>query len=62
MAEYSHESKGHENSKEAKAMKFISSMLLLTIFFTTPTLGGLVKCWLICLGLNKEEGIEYIIF
>ncbi len=30
-------------------------LLLLTIFFTTPTLGGLVKCWVRCLGLGKED-------
>lgn len=32
----------------------ICRTLLLTIFFTTPTLGGLVKCWAKCLGLKKE--------
>ena len=58
MAEFHHDSEGKKDDKEKKAMVFISSMLLLTIFFTTPTLGGLVKCWLTCLGLKKEEGAE----
>jgi hypothetical protein len=58
MGEFHHESHGGKKTPETEAMEFISSMLLLTIFFTTPTLGGLVKCWLTCLGLTKEEGIE----
>ncbi len=43
---------GHETDEQAQ---LICRAILLTIFFTTPTLGGLVKLWLRCLGLHKEN-------
>eukprot|EP00831_Metopus_contortus_P017120 TRINITY_DN17210_c0_g1_i2.p1 TRINITY_DN17210_c0_g1~~TRINITY_DN17210_c0_g1_i2.p1 ORF type:complete len:176 (-),score=25.66 TRINITY_DN17210_c0_g1_i2:114-641(-) len=40
-----------DNIRQAE---FVSRLLLLTIFLTTPTLGGGVKLWTKCLGLTRE--------
>ena len=48
----------HLGNNKRTQSEFVCVLLLLTIFFTTPTLGGLVKCWVSCLGLKKENEHE----
>jgi len=61
MALQEHEHKDDKEDNHKDQALLICRLLLLTIFFTTPTLGGLVKCWLACLGLEKEHLQQYFI-
>ena len=49
-----HDSKEHDYYYKQQTL-LICRTLQLTIFFTTPLIGGVVKCWLNCLGLDKEK-------
>lgn len=48
-------SEDENDIKVKEKTEFICRLLLLTIFLTTPTLGAVVRFWLLVFGIKKEE-------
>ncbi len=46
------------DEEDKERVRFIQQLLLVTIFVTTPTLGSMVRLWMVCLGVRSERGYE----